>query len=628
MISLVNFFNFGRDKRLKKLIKFALIFSIILLFTMVFCSDFQNNEFFIVNNMEFKFTLKTDSPITINNNLDFEIYKTKGNGSAINPFIIEYYFINASEPNGNGIFIKNTNAYFILRNCIIIGSSSRTCGIYLENVTNGEIMNNTVRDHFFGIYLFKSTRNTVYNNTANNNHLNYDGYTGIYLSSSNYNTFINNTINASNQCHLYRQLISISSVPPLILYNGIYLYSSNYNIFTHNIVSYHNNYGIYLLASNNNTFNYNTANYNGQGILLNFANNNTLINNSFINSIFLYESSNNLLTNNIADGISLYTSGNNQIHNNRLQEIGISLDGWSFIHFIQEITADNMADSRPIYYYKHEKDKFVAENAAQVILVNCSFMEVLNCNLSAGSLGISVFYSNYNKLINNTIEHNKKNGIYFYQSSHNTLVNNTINHNEDAGICLLASYNNTVIQNIAQDNRYGIYLGGSQNNTVTNNNANYNHYYGIFLDSASNNTLINNTFYHNDVGICLDRSNYNKILTNIANNNSGSGISLIRSSHNTLSNNTANYNHYYGISLASYSNYNRISLNLLHGNLECVREDQYCTGNILENNDCPINGPGIPGFVWSFILLGLVLIIPLLIISKQKRFPIQIAPKI
>jgi len=114
-----------------------------------------------------------------------------GAGTESEPYIIENVTIEAQGAE-NGIYVQNSNAYFIIHNCslynIEIGSSF-VGGIALNNVTNGKIVNNYCYSNFFGIYLYQSNNNMV---LGNNVHNNYDD--GIFLRLSNDNTVSGNNV--------------------------------------------------------------------------------------------------------------------------------------------------------------------------------------------------------------------------------------------------------------------------------------------------------------------------------------------------------------------------------------------------------------------------------------------------
>jgi parallel beta-helix repeat protein len=156
---------------------------------------------------------------------------TGGSGTQSDPYIIQSWSIDASSASsGNGIEIQNTTAYFIVRNCLVENGGIQgfsNVGIFLENVVNGIIENNTCGNNWTGINLFESSNNTISGNTCESNSV------GISLSGSSINTISGNTCESNGW--------------------GIGLYSSsNYNTLTNNICS-NNGYGIYLSSSNNNT---------------------------------------------------------------------------------------------------------------------------------------------------------------------------------------------------------------------------------------------------------------------------------------------------------------------------------------------------------------------------------------
>jgi len=125
--------------------------------------------------MEIKGT--AHNPIHINGNEDFASQAATngwpGNGTQENPYIIEGYEINA---NGGTycIWIENTNVWFVIRNCILWNATSPMsepdgAGIYLKNVQNGTIDNNTCTNNYYGIYMYSSSNNEVANNNCSGN---------------------------------------------------------------------------------------------------------------------------------------------------------------------------------------------------------------------------------------------------------------------------------------------------------------------------------------------------------------------------------------------------------------------------------------------------------------------------
>jgi parallel beta-helix repeat protein len=274
-------------------------------------------------------------------------------------------------------------------------NSSNKAGIYLNGVEHCTILNNTVSNNNYGIYLVSSSNyNNLMGNTASNN------FRGIFLdSSSNYN-LTNNT--ASNNSY------------------GIYLVaSSNYNNLTGNIVNLNTYLGIYLGSSSNNNLTNNTANSDNQeGIRLRSSSNNTLAGNTASNNfrgIFLDSSSNynnltgNTLNLNNANGIDLSSSSNNTL-------------------------AGNTA----------------SDNALGIHLQNAD-----NNNLTGNTandneyVGIHLQNADNNNLTGNTANDNGREGIYLFVSDDNNLTGNTANDNGYYGVHLSGSQNNTLLDNFA-----------------------------------------------------------------------------------------------------------------------------------------------------------------------------------
>jgi parallel beta-helix repeat protein len=92
-----------------------------------------------------------------------------GNGTVDDPYIIEDWVIVSDGSASQGIFINDTDAYFIIRNCTIQGfhDSEDYCqGIQLSEVTHGRTEITVVSESEIGIYLRYSPGNTIVNCTC------------------------------------------------------------------------------------------------------------------------------------------------------------------------------------------------------------------------------------------------------------------------------------------------------------------------------------------------------------------------------------------------------------------------------------------------------------------------------
>jgi len=175
-------------------------------------------------------------------------------------------------------------------------------------------------------------------------------------------------------------------------------------------------------------------------------------------------------------------------------------------------------------------------------LINCNNSIISGFNLSNGTIGIYLSYSNNNTLSGNTASNNSICGIGLDNSNNNTLSGNTASNNTYYGIVLGHSSNNILSGNTASNNNEGINLYISNNNTLSGNTASNNNY-GINILGSDNNTLSGNTASNNNYGINFSNSDNNTL------------------SRNTISNNS------YGIFLDSqFNNNNKIFLNYFINN--------------------------------------------------------------
>jgi parallel beta-helix repeat protein len=182
-----------------------------------------------------------------------------GDGSPEDPFIIDGLEID--DLYGTLLWpcigINNTRVSFTISNCYLIDSPGtnagvpRGAGIYLNNVTNGKIVNNNCSNNLRGIYLIESDYNIVENNNCTSNK-----WGGIVLQRSHHNTVVNNTCTNTER-----------GEDP----NGIELEHSDFNIISDNTCN-DNWIGIHLYESESNTVEYNTCNSNNRGIELEHSN--------------------------------------------------------------------------------------------------------------------------------------------------------------------------------------------------------------------------------------------------------------------------------------------------------------------------------------------------------------------
>jgi parallel beta-helix repeat protein len=103
-----------------------------------------------------------------NENFTYENGVTGGSGTEEDPYIIENWIIVGNGSISDGIFINNTDVYFVIRNCTVYGfhhPDEYYDGIELQYVENGRIENTKVNESHACIHLRYSTNIKISNST-------------------------------------------------------------------------------------------------------------------------------------------------------------------------------------------------------------------------------------------------------------------------------------------------------------------------------------------------------------------------------------------------------------------------------------------------------------------------------
>ena len=243
---------------------------------------------------------------------------TTGDGTKEYPYIIEDVTI-IYPPAIDCLTIRNSRKYFIVRNCTFKDIPFSTfAGIRLDNVTNGNIIDNIAYNNTYGIYLDHCYYNNISgnsvsknslgiylyycdNNTVSGNTANYNAH-GIYLEESNNITVSGNTANDNSD-------------------SGIYSYFCDYNNITGNTANNNGDSGFYLDNCNFNTISRNTINNNQDGIFIYVGLNNTFIGNTirnnYVRGVHIHEDSDyNEFTENIISNNTIGMNINGLNYNN------------------------------------------------------------------------------------------------------------------------------------------------------------------------------------------------------------------------------------------------------------------------------------------------------------------------
>jgi parallel beta-helix repeat protein len=338
----------------------------------------------------------TRSPIIITSNADFVSQGFPGNGTAEDPYVIAGYNITTTE---TCIGIRNTDAYFVIRDCLLKGEMLG--GVHLRDVNHGEIRNNTILGGaYFGVHLQSSSDNIVVNNTISAIYAYGDG---VYISSSSDNTLVNNTISGYDHGVHLRSSSDNTLSSNIFVNNGIYIFGFEVEYWKHNITTDNLVNGKPLGYFWNGTSGTIDGTQYGQAILANCTG----------------------VT--VEDGVFINAS------------VGIQLGYSSYCSLMNNILSGN------------DKGVYISFSSNNTLVSN---------SISGNShFGVVLAYSSDNTLMNNNISGNHADGVYIVSSSNNTLVNNTISGNSQYGVHLSSSSNNTLVNNnISANHADGVYI--------------------------------------------------------------------------------------------------------------------------------------------------------------------------
>ncbi|MHA2073945.1 MAG: NosD domain-containing protein, partial [Candidatus Hodarchaeales archaeon] len=487
---------------------------------------FTNKSRFIVKSSNHLY--KNHSPIIIDGNDEFlasaETENWVGNGTKASPYLIDGLNIQGSSKNSL-LDIRNTDVHFQISNCLL---DSGYNGIDFRNVTNSLILNNIIRYHTgTGVYISTSSNNSLLNNTIINN------WYGVFLSHSEFFTISHNSIanNSGNgieiettpKCSIIHNIVTNNRM-------GIWLDSSFNATLTNNIITNNTAIGISITGSNYSTIMNNTLVFNGIGIRLGFTKNLFLINNKIVSNrkdgLFLWFSRNNVLfsniianntetgislenswnnnltfntiINNTAHGILLSKSGNNVLLNNTLIANELYISGDQLEEYLQKEISNNSLNGKPILFWQNISGRNIPNGVIQIILINSSAIEVNHQTLNS----IQGAYCSNLYIHDNLVTNGSEHGISFDFSENITISSNIINDNAKSGIYLRETFDSNLKNNeITHNGLSGIQLIESESNKLEGNIIDNNNFLGISLLKSGTTRLLDNELLKNGVSI-------------------------------------------------------------------------------------------------------------------------------
>ena len=183
-------------------------------------------------------------PINITSDLDFTEQGWLGNGIESDPYIIEGYEIRGYF---FCIFIRNTTAYFVVRNCLLTRGDPHANGqgVLCINVTHGTVQNCIIEEKNSGVSLWNSSHCVVADNIVVRSFL-----YGVDVLNSYSCTLTNNTITdtADGVWIVTSEDCTVDSNRVYDTYRGIRLTNSVHCLIANN-TAFRNSQGISLLTN-------------------------------------------------------------------------------------------------------------------------------------------------------------------------------------------------------------------------------------------------------------------------------------------------------------------------------------------------------------------------------------------
>jgi nitrous oxidase accessory protein NosD len=404
-------------------------------------------------------TPQTHSPILIDGNSEFVNSSgvVWGSGTAEDPYLIEGWSINASW--ANGIEVRNTDAYFIIRNVRVYNGSYyysqgySYCGIVLSSVMNARIESCNLWRDAYGIAAYECRGLIVVNSTLE------DCTVGVYATNSQNLAVSNNTM------YDLGWGVGISSGRGVRISGNVVkgeAYGSSY-------------YGIDVESYDDTV----------------------VLNNSILNMIWY--------------GIYLGTANNTLVSGNVVDNQGLSAASPRGIYatdcqgkvLIENNTITNVSSGVEVYpsVYYHAYQLYVIGNntissSGTGIRVEDLMNAIITGNLISNcDLGITASYLLSSAITGNQIS-NCGRGLSGYQGQ-TEFVDNEVS---GCTYGVYADSSRIVIgSNSFSDNLWGVFLSSPSDSRIAWNNILHSTQYGIYLFRPINTTVHHNDFVGNTV---------------------------------------------------------------------------------------------------------------------------------
>ena len=463
--------------------------------------------------------------IEIAQDKDFKFkYNFPGDGSSINPYIIENY--NLSRTDGITISISFTTKHFIIRNCTLSDSHS---GVFLDNIApdTATITNNTFINNLYGLRAYNCMSLNITQSIFQSNNI------GVYLTGSNYASIseitCSNHTNAfwaedSEYGHFFNNTFLDSEEEAGIVFSNHWTIENNIDV------------SMILLTGNQHLY-YNNVFYNNGSVIAN-------IDNFYMADNYFAGEFNFVTINELKHSF---------IVNNTFLNGGFDFGDFTSADNLPYLFEDNFVNNKPVLFLANQAEVLIDNSTfGQIFCFNCTNVNVSNGNFTNTISAINCYECENVTITNNTVtsirvDEETSRGLFTFGCDETLVANNTITQC-DFGLYIYFATNLTVQDNFFTQNNIGIKVEVFDKFIIQDNNCTYNNE-GIHVEdmyfSGPNKVLNNNCSYNTNAGIRLFSVDDCEIKNNtLTNNQFGLYLNV---DHGNISKNTILDNTLFGI---------------------------------------------------------------------------------
>jgi len=348
-----------------------------------------------------------------------------GSGRPSDPFVIAGWTIIAS--SGPGIQIRNTNAYFVIRDVAIRDGSPTNPGVWLQGVANGQVLRVASTGNRYGIVIQNSDNLTVsasevrlndYEGISVTNstrivladsHILDNGLYGVHVLDTPSANLTGNTIGGNGYLSATPIEVFFEAAPAAVFADnlllsqgasGVYLSASPNGIVRGNSVANHS-FAVFLESSDSTRVVGNSFSSNGFALYVHSesvsVSDNVFRDNEY--GLYLFQRGNATIEGNQfsafgGKGVVVWGSERNRIRTNHFNYTGVLLEGTTVNDFdSHEIASSNFVNGRPLRYY-HDCGPLSLDGqpTGQLLVSNCTGFRASNLTIGQTDVAVELAY--------------------------------------------------------------------------------------------------------------------------------------------------------------------------------------------------------------------------------------------